>query len=66
MSVRLNDVTELPVQAGTLWRANFYLIDGPPPDTSRRFLCWRATCAPGRDPNHVPERFGSLLFGKGR
>ena len=63
VQIPLSDVTVRPVRAGTRLRANFYLIDGPPPDSQRRFLCWRPTCSPGQDPNHVPERFGTVVFG---
>jgi hypothetical protein len=48
---------------GTRWRMNLYRIDGEGPDENRRFLCWRSTCVVNRDPNHVPEAFGTLIFG---
>jgi hypothetical protein len=62
--VPLKSVSEKPVVAGTKWRANLYRIDGLGADPQRRFMCWQVTCAPGRDPNHVPEHFGTLIFEK--
>lgn len=62
--VPLKSVSEKPVTVGTKWRANLYRIDGLGPDEVRRFMCWQETCAPGRDPNHVPENFGTLFFAK--
>ena len=47
---------------GTRWRMNLYRIDGDGPDPQRRFLCWQPTCVVNRDPNHVPEAFGTLVF----
>ena len=60
--VPLKSVSETPVQAGTRWRMNLYRIEGEGPDARRRFLCWQPTCVVGRDPNHVPENFGTILF----
>jgi hypothetical protein len=62
--IPLKSVTEKPVKAGTKWRTNLYRIDGEPPDSQRRFLCWQPTCVVNRDPNHVPENFGTMIFGK--
>lgn len=62
--VPLHSVSEKPVRAGTRWRANLYRIDGLGPDSERHFMCWQETCAVNRDPNHVPEHFGTLVFGK--
>ena len=62
--IPLKSVTEKPVVAGTKWRTNLYRIDGEPPDSQRRFMCWQPTCVVNRDPNHVPENFGTMLFGK--
>ena len=62
--IPLAAVSPTPVKVGSRWRVNFYRIDGPPPDTRRRFLCWQQTCVVNRDPNHVPESFGTLEFGK--
>ena len=62
--VPLRSVSEKPVTAGTKWRANLYRIDGLGPDTARRFMCWQPTCVVERDPNHVPEHFGTLIFAK--
>lgn len=51
------------VAAGTRWRMNLYRIEGVGADPQRRFMCWQPTCAgPDRDPNHVPEHFGTLVF----
>jgi len=60
--VPLRSVSEKQVTAGTKWRANLYRIDGLGPDSQRRFLCWQPTCVVKRDPNHVPEHFGELVF----
>jgi len=60
--VPLRSVSELPVQPGTKWRANLYRIDGLGEDPQRHFMCWQQTCAANRDPNHVPENFGTLVF----
>jgi len=60
--IPLRAVSNAPVTPGTEWRANLYRIDGPGPDSQRRFLCWQPTCVVHRDPNHVPENFGTLVF----
>jgi tetratricopeptide (TPR) repeat protein len=60
--VPLRSVSEAPVKAGTRWRVNLYRIDGEGPDAKRHFLCWQPTCVVNRDPNHVPENFGTLVF----
>lgn len=62
--VPLSAVTSEPVKKGTRWRVNLYRIEGQGPDSQRHFLCWQQTCAGDRDPNHVPENFGTLIFGK--
>jgi hypothetical protein len=62
--IPLASVSEKPVRPGTRWRANLYRIDGDGPDPVRRFMCWQPTCVTNRDPNHVPENFGTLLFGQ--
>jgi hypothetical protein len=62
--IPLKSVTTNPVTNGTRWRVNLYRIDGQGPDSQRQFLCWQQTCAPGLDPNHVPENFGTLIFKK--
>ena len=62
--VPLRSVSEKPVTVGTKWRANLYRIDGLGPDSERRFMCWQPTCVVNRDPNHVPEHFGTLIFTK--
>ncbi len=63
-AIPLKSVSSGPVQVGTRWRMNLYRIEGQGPDSERRFLCWQPTCVVGRDPNHVPEAFGTLIFGK--
>jgi hypothetical protein len=60
--VPLRSVSEQKVAAGTKWRVNLYRIDGLGADPQRRFLCWQPTCVVNRDPNHVPEHFGTLTF----
>ena len=60
--VPLHSVSEKKVAAGMKWRVNLYRIDGPGADPQRRFLCWQPTCVVNRDPNHVPEHFGTLVF----
>jgi len=62
--IPLSAVSAKPVQDGTKWRMNLYRIDGLGPDVQRHFLCWQPTCVQNRDPNHVPEHFGTLIFGK--
>jgi PQQ-dependent dehydrogenase (methanol/ethanol family) len=60
--IPLSAISTSPVKAGTKWRANLYRIEGLGPDTQRHFLCWQPTCVVNRDPNHVPENFGTLIF----
>lgn len=60
--IPLKAVSEAPVKRGSRWRGNLYRIDGVGPDAERTFLCWRPSCATNRDPNHVPERFGTFVF----
>ena len=62
--VPLKSVSKQTVAQGTRWRANLYRIDGLGPDSQRHFMCWQPTCVMNRDPNHVPEHFGTLMFGK--
>jgi hypothetical protein len=62
--IPLSAVSAAPVHDGTKWRMNLYRIDGLGPDIQRHFLCWQPTCVQNRDPNHVPEHFGTLAFGK--
>jgi len=62
--IPLRAVSAKPVAPGTRWRMNLYRIDGLGPDTERHFLCWQPTCVQKRDPNHVPEHFGTLVFEK--
>ncbi len=60
--IPLSAVTANRVEPGVRWRMNLYRIEGDGPDPQRHFMCWQPTCAPGRDPNHVPEHFGTLVF----
>jgi hypothetical protein len=60
--IPLRSISEKGVDAGTRWRTNLYRIDGDGPDPVRRFMCWQPTCVTNRDPNHVPENFGTLTF----
>jgi len=62
--IPLKAISSHPVTAGTLWRANLYRIEGLGEDPVRHFMCWNPTCVVNRDPNHVPEQFGTLAFGK--
>jgi len=62
--VPLKSVSEHTVKPGTKWRGNLYRIDGLGEDPQRHFMCWQPTCAANRDPNHVPEHFGTLIFTK--
>jgi hypothetical protein len=62
--IPLSAVSGKPVHDGTKWRMNLYRIEGLGPDTQRHFLCWQPTCVQNRDPNHVPEHFGTLIFRK--
>ncbi|HVH69924.1 MAG TPA: carbohydrate-binding family 9-like protein [Candidatus Dormibacteraeota bacterium] len=62
--VPLRSVSEKQVTRGTRWRVNLYRIDGLGADPQRHFMCWQPTCVVNRDPNHVPEHFGTLLFAR--
>jgi hypothetical protein len=62
--IPLKSVSQAAVVPGTRWRMNLYRIDGQGADPQRHFLCWQPTCVVNRDPNHVPENFGTLVFGK--
>ena len=62
--IPLASVSSAKVARGTRWRMNLYRIDGEGADSQRRFLCWQPTCVVNRDPNHVPEAFGTLIFDK--
>ncbi|HEY3743871.1 MAG TPA: hypothetical protein VGL53_28705 [Bryobacteraceae bacterium] len=60
--IPLAAVSTAPIKAGSRWRINLYRIEGLGPDKDRHFLCWQPTCVQNRDPNHVPEHFGTLVF----
>jgi hypothetical protein len=62
--IPLSAISDQKVEAGTKWRANLYRIDGVGGDPQRHFLCWQPTCVVNRDPNHVPENFGTIIFEK--
>lgn len=62
--IPLSAVSSKAIEEGTKWRMNLYRIDGLGPDKQRHFLCWQPTCVQNRDPNHVPEHFGTLVFTK--
>jgi hypothetical protein len=62
--IPLSSVSSVPAKPGTRWRMNLYRIEGQGADPQRHFLCWQQTCAGKRDPNHVPENFGTLIFSK--
>ena len=62
--VPLSSVSDLRVKDGTKWRVNLYRIDGLGADPQRHFMCWQPTCVVNRDPNHVPEHFGTMIFAR--
>ncbi len=62
--IPLRSISEQSVKAGTKWRANLYRIEGLGADPQRHFMCWQPTCVVNRDPNHVPENFGTIKFEK--
>lgn len=62
--IPLAAVSGQTVKVGTKWRANLYRIGGLGEDPQRHFLCWQPTCVVNRDPNHVPENFGTIVFAK--
>jgi hypothetical protein len=62
--IPLKAVSVDKVHPGAKWRANLYRIDGLGEDPQRHFMCWQPTCVLHRDPNHVPENFGTLQFEK--
>jgi hypothetical protein len=62
--VPLASVSDMKVKEGTKWRVNLYRIDGLGADPQRHFMCWQPTCVVNRDPNHVPEHFGTMIFTK--
>jgi hypothetical protein len=62
--IPLSAVSGKRINTGDKWRVNLYRIDGLGADPVRRFMCWQPTCVLNRDPNHVPEHFGTLIFEK--
>ncbi len=58
MAIPLRTITER-FDSSSLWRVNFYRIEGP--EEPRRYMAWRPTYTP--QPNfHVPEAFGTMRF----
>jgi len=62
--IPLRAVSDQAVRPGVKWRANLYRIEGLGEDKVRHFMCWQPTCVVNRDPNHVPENFGTIIFQK--
>jgi len=62
--IPLSAISAQKIKAGTRWRANLYRIEGLGDDSRRHFMCWQPTCVVNRDPNHVPENFGTITFSK--
>jgi hypothetical protein len=63
--IPLRSISSRTISPGTQWRMNLYRTDGLGADPERHFMCWQPTCAGStRDPNHVPENFGTLTFGE--
>ena len=63
--IPLAAISSSRVGPGTRWRMNLYRTDGLGADPQRHFMCWQPTCVTAdRDPNHVPENFGTLVFAK--
>lgn len=62
--IPLASISPEPVHDGTKWRINLYRIEGLGPDSERHFLCWQPICLRNRNSNHVPEHFGTLVFGQ--
>ena len=61
--IPLSAVSGKPVAAGIKWRMYLYRIDCLGPDPQRRFGL-AAHLWQHRDPNHVPEHFGTLIFAR--
>lgn len=59
MRIPFNSFDTRPAEAGREFRANFYRLQGPPPDRKR--IAWRPTNNPSY---HVPEAFGTLKLVK--
>lgn len=55
MKIPILSITTRPPKPGFEFRANFYRIQGPPPE--RKLIAWRPT---GKPNFHVPESFGIL------
>ena len=61
---RLSLAREETVQQLKCQRRHGEEIEGEGPDSRKHFLCRQPTCVENRDPNHVPENFGTLVFAK--
>jgi hypothetical protein len=59
MKIPIESINGGAAKEGAEYRANFYRIQGPPPD--RVFIAWRPT---GQSTYHVPEKFGILRLTK--
>ena len=59
MQIPIASIDSRPPRAGNEMRANFYRIQGPPPE--RVFVAWQPT---GQRNHHVPEAFGRLVLKK--
>jgi hypothetical protein len=59
LAVPLRAFTADALHPGTIWRANFYRIEGK--IEPRRYLAWRPTNTP-QPSFHVPEKFGNVRF----
>lgn len=59
MKIPYKAVDSRPPKPGLKLRANFYRMQGPPPD--RKGIAWQPT---GKDNYHVPESFGTLVLVK--
>jgi alpha-galactosidase len=58
LAIPIRSITAKPV-SGTIWRANFYRVEGSM--ERRRYMAWQPTHTP--QPNfHIPEAFGSMRF----
>lgn len=60
MKIPIRSITEKTVGPDSVFRANFFRLQGPPP--MRASIAWRATGATGN--HHVPEAFGLLRLEK--
>jgi hypothetical protein len=59
MRIPMAAIDTRPPAVGNEMRANFYRIQGPPPD--KKFIAWQPT---HQSSHHVPEAFGRLKLGR--